>query len=257
MWRLRASQPQVSNRVRPRLQPPDHRSGRQAPSIRTRSRTPASTQCRITRDGRPRLARRLVGTRAARRARYRPPRAQLVGAASHRPAYRDLAPGPGSVQSPQRRQALRPTDQTVGEDSSAVLSYGDYFKGYRRHPELKALADDGKPCHTWTRGVLTPRQIMGTRLQRIGKESNRLGDGPYPPMMNRKPQSNIPSLEHALVATKRSADGESGARRDAGNEPLADVVAVRQTSPTRVRTPAKAPQLGSIRHGHGSLHVPA
>jgi hypothetical protein len=61
-----------------------------------------------------------------------------------------------------------------------VLGYGDYFKAYRRHPELEALASDGKPCHTWTRGLLGPREIHASGVFRIGKESNRLSEDPLP-----------------------------------------------------------------------------
>jgi hypothetical protein len=76
---------------------------------------------------------------------------------------------------------IRTTDQeTVLDESYAVLSYGDYFKGYRRHPELKALAMDGRPCHTWTRGVLSPRHVRAVAVIRIGKESNRLSEERLP-----------------------------------------------------------------------------
>ena len=68
-------------------------------------------------------------------------------------------------------------DREVIDGVTAVLSYRDYFDAYRRHPESKAAdPSDGKPCHPWTRGLLTPRAVTATRLVRIGKESNRLAD---------------------------------------------------------------------------------
>jgi hypothetical protein len=66
------------------------------------------------------------------------------------------------------------------DDSYAVLSYGDYFESYRTHPELKALGPDGQACHRWTRGILAPRHLTATAVNRVGKESNRLGDDPLP-----------------------------------------------------------------------------
>jgi hypothetical protein len=63
------------------------------------------------------------------------------------------------------------------DDSSVVLSYGDYFSQYRMHPETKATdPNDGKTCHTWTRGLLQPQHVRATGLLRVGKESNRLAD---------------------------------------------------------------------------------
>ncbi len=65
--------------------------------------------------------------------------------------------------------------------STAVLSYGDYFDSYRKHPESKTLdPTDGKPCHTWTRGLLQPWHVRATVLRRVGKESNRLADTHLP-----------------------------------------------------------------------------
>jgi hypothetical protein len=58
----------------------------------------------------------------------------------------------------------------------AVQTYRDYFDEYRLHPEAKALAADGKPCHQWTRGPLQPPRVHATRLARTGKEANPLAD---------------------------------------------------------------------------------
>jgi hypothetical protein len=67
------------------------------------------------------------------------------------------------------------------DDSIAVLSYGDHFDNYRLHPETKALdPTDDERCHRWTRGLLNPWHIIATKLNRIGKESNRLADDPQP-----------------------------------------------------------------------------
>lgn len=52
-------------------------------------------------------------------------------------------------------------------------TYRDYFEEYRIHPESKASAPDGAPCHPWTRGVLGPRHVRIVRHRRIGKEANR------------------------------------------------------------------------------------
>ena len=57
-----------------------------------------------------------------------------------------------------------------------VQTYRDYFHDYRRHPEAKALAPDGKPCHRWTTGLLKPPRVHATRLARVGKESSPLAD---------------------------------------------------------------------------------
>jgi hypothetical protein len=55
-------------------------------------------------------------------------------------------------------------------------TYRDYFQEYRVHPEAKALAPDGKPCHPWTRGPLEPPRVHATRLAPVGKETNPLAD---------------------------------------------------------------------------------
>ena len=57
-----------------------------------------------------------------------------------------------------------------------VQTYRDYFREYRLHPEAKALAPGGKPCHPWTRGLLHPPRVQVTRLARVGKETNPLAD---------------------------------------------------------------------------------
>lgn len=76
---------------------------------------------------------------------------------------------------------IRTDDPTVFRDGTvSVLSYGNYFEQYRRHPESKSLGPDGAPCHSWTRGVLRPRHVEAERLRRIGKESNRLAEDPLP-----------------------------------------------------------------------------
>lgn len=75
----------------------------------------------------------------------------------------------------QRIRTDRPYE--IRTDSTAVLSYADYFDNYRQHPETKAFDPaDGQPCHTWTRGLLQPWHITASGLQRVGKESNRLAD---------------------------------------------------------------------------------
>lgn len=69
----------------------------------------------------------------------------------------------------------------IREDTVAVLSYGDYFQQYRQHPESKATDPaDGKPCHTWTRGLLQPQRVWATGVLRVGKESNRLASAEQP-----------------------------------------------------------------------------
>jgi hypothetical protein len=55
-------------------------------------------------------------------------------------------------------------------------TYRDYFDEYRLHPEAKALAPDGKPCHPWTRGPLGPPRVHAKRFARVGKEANPLAD---------------------------------------------------------------------------------
>lgn len=78
-------------------------------------------------------------------------------------------------------QLIRTTHlHEIREDSIAVLSYDHYFEQYRQHPEAKALDPaDGKPCHTWTRGLLQPQHVCATGLLRVGKESNRLADSEH------------------------------------------------------------------------------
>jgi hypothetical protein len=64
----------------------------------------------------------------------------------------------------------------ITEGLIRVQTYRDYFEEYRRHPEAKALAPDGKRCHPWTRGLLRPPRVRATRLARVGKEANPLTD---------------------------------------------------------------------------------
>ncbi len=85
----------------------------------------------------------------------------------------------GDPKSPPVKIRVDPTREVV-ERSVAVLSYGDYFEDYRLHPEAKALAPDGQPCHPWTRGPLSPRHVAPSGIARIGKESNRLSETPMP-----------------------------------------------------------------------------
>jgi hypothetical protein len=68
----------------------------------------------------------------------------------------------------------------VKTGSVVVQSYGDYFAEYRRHPERKFADPDGKPCHPWSRGKLSPRHVRLDELKRIGKESNRLAETALP-----------------------------------------------------------------------------
>jgi hypothetical protein len=76
---------------------------------------------------------------------------------------------------------VRTAELDIRDDSIVVLSYRDYYHNYTQHPEAKALDPaDGQPCHTWTRGHLTPRTINATELRRVGKESNRLADSEQP-----------------------------------------------------------------------------
>lgn len=66
------------------------------------------------------------------------------------------------------------TAPTLRSDATAVLSYRDYFSQYRQHPESKALdPTDGRPCHTWTPGLLCPWEVHASEYVRVGKESNR------------------------------------------------------------------------------------
>jgi hypothetical protein len=57
-----------------------------------------------------------------------------------------------------------------------VQAYRDYFNEYRLHPEAKALAPDGKPCHPGTRGLLQPPRVQALRLLRVGKETTSGGN---------------------------------------------------------------------------------
>jgi hypothetical protein len=59
-----------------------------------------------------------------------------------------------------------------------VQSYGDYFEEFRRHPEIKAAGPDGEPCHTWTIGQLSARELEVMGLVRIGKEVGRVAIDP-------------------------------------------------------------------------------
>jgi hypothetical protein len=58
-----------------------------------------------------------------------------------------------------------------------VQTYRDLIAEYLQHPERKAVSETGQPCRSSTRGVLAARHIEASTLVRIGKESNRLGDG--------------------------------------------------------------------------------
>jgi hypothetical protein len=85
-----------------------------------------------------------------------------------------------------RKIRVDPSRQIV-DGTTAVLSFGDYFQEYRRHPELKSLGPDREPCHTWTRGLLSPRHVEAAEpLTRIGKESNRLAETPLPAELDKE-----------------------------------------------------------------------
>lgn len=56
---------------------------------------------------------------------------------------------------------------------NAVRGYGSIFEGYRHHPELKFLGQDGRPCCMETRGVLQRMCLEGDLKHPIRKESNR------------------------------------------------------------------------------------
>jgi hypothetical protein len=64
----------------------------------------------------------------------------------------------------------------IEDDRIPVQTYRDYFEEYRLHPEAKALASDGKPCHPWTKGALHPPRVRATRVARVGKEANPIAD---------------------------------------------------------------------------------
>jgi hypothetical protein len=70
------------------------------------------------------------------------------------------------------------TGDYARDGSFTVLSYGDYFSSYRDHPERKALALDGKPCHRWTGRLLQPRHLEAVAVPKVAKESNRPADEP-------------------------------------------------------------------------------
>jgi hypothetical protein len=89
---------------------------------------------------------------------------------------------------------IRTAQLDTRDDSVVVLSYRDYYDKYIQHPEAKALDPrDRQPCHTWTRGLLTPRTISATELRRVGKESNRLADTEQPDRMDDNPVIEYPT----------------------------------------------------------------
>jgi hypothetical protein len=55
-----------------------------------------------------------------------------------------------------------------------VKTYRDVLDEYRRHPEAKGLAPDGRVCSGATVGLLQRRPVTATYLTHVGKESNRL-----------------------------------------------------------------------------------
>jgi hypothetical protein len=116
----------------------------------------------------------------------------------------------------------------IRDDSITVLSYGDYFEQYRRHPEAKALDSfDTCGCHAWTTGVLTPHHVRGTALRRVGKESNRLADTPTPISEEDDAQIEYPSAKRcrgceAEVFGRRSWCSEACRKRAARRSTCAD-----------------------------------
>jgi hypothetical protein len=95
-------------------------------------------------------------------------------------------------------------------DSVAVLSYGDYFQQYRQHPETKAVDPaDGKPCHTWTRGLLQPQHVRASGVLRVGKESNRLASAEQPTDDPEEQVIEYPAPSHKCVG----CDSLVGGRR--------------------------------------------
>ncbi len=99
--------------------------------------------------------------------------------------------------------------------ATAVLTYSDYFDGYRQHPETKAADQaDGRPCHTWTSGLLRPRHLQAAGLQPVGKESNRLTDTPQP-----EGTDENALIEYPAQRTCRGCDAAVSGRRRWCGEP--------------------------------------
>jgi hypothetical protein len=81
-----------------------------------------------------------------------------------------------------------------------VQTYGDYFNEYRVHPELKLVDDDGRPCHPWSRGLLSPKYVRASALVRIGKTSERVTEA----------QTSHAEVERAVVYPEPRACPECG-----------------------------------------------
>jgi hypothetical protein len=65
------------------------------------------------------------------------------------------------------------SNERQGPDRVVARGYGSILEGYRHHPELKFLGQDGRPCGIDTCGVLRRMSIEGDFKQPIRKESNR------------------------------------------------------------------------------------
>ncbi len=66
----------------------------------------------------------------------------------------------------------------VVESEVPVKTLGNHFDAYRHHPESKAAGTNGLAARADSRGVLRHRKVEATRIERIGKESNRLTEHP-------------------------------------------------------------------------------
>jgi hypothetical protein len=63
-------------------------------------------------------------------------------------------------------------------ETLGVQTFRDLTSEYAQHPERKSAGPDEQPCQPWTRGMMQPRNIEATTVERIGKEANRyLADG--------------------------------------------------------------------------------
>jgi len=72
-------------------------------------------------------------------------------------------------------------DGPVEPDFVVVKSYGQVLQQYRLQPEDKFNGPDGKPYGRNTTGILHRRPVHILNIWHIGKEANKLDEGPSRP----------------------------------------------------------------------------
>jgi DNA polymerase type B, organellar and viral len=107
------------------------------------------------------------------------------------------------------------------EDTARVQTFRDVVNDYRRHPEAKFNAPDGKPCRVGTVGLLSRRHVLMDGLPHfIGKESNELEAREYGQVADldevQTEYGDEDEQRRAKILALMDAKGVAGAARERG-----------------------------------------